>query len=95
MLRRNDILRLNRNADLVVLSSSRSGFGKQIKGEGVVSLGQSFFSAGAKKMVVSHWEVDDKVTAELMSRFYRKYLTENKSSDIKSNARSTTGDKAR
>jgi CHAT domain-containing protein len=79
LLRWNDILRLNLNADLVVLSSCKSGFGKQIKGEGVISLAHNFFSAGAKNLVVSLWEVDDKVTAELMSRFYRKYLRENKS----------------
>ncbi len=77
-LRANEILSLNLNADLVVLSACQSGLGKQLKGEGIVSLAHSFFSAGAKSLIVSLWDVDDKVTAELMTRFYHKYLVENK-----------------
>jgi CHAT domain-containing protein len=78
-LRPNDILRLDLNAELVVLSACRSGAGKQVKGEGIISLGQSFFSAGARRLIVSSWDVDDKVTAELMTRFYRKHLAEKQS----------------
>ena len=81
-LRPNDILRLDLNADLVVLSACRSGLGKQVKGEGIISLGQSFFAAGARRLIVSSWDVDDKVTAELMSRFYRKHLAEKKSISV-------------
>ncbi len=77
-LRTNDILRIDLNAGLVVLSSCRSGIGKQIKGEGMLSLANSFLAAGARRLLVSLWDVDDKVTAELMSRFYRKHLTEKK-----------------
>ncbi len=81
-LRPNDILRLNLNADLVVLSACQSGLGKQVKGEGIISLGQSFFSAGARRLIVSSWDVDDKVTAELMTRFYRKHLAEKKNISV-------------
>ncbi len=78
-LRSNDILRFDLNADLVVLSACRSGSGKQFTGEGITSLANSFFAAGARGLLVSLWNVDDKVTAELMARFYHKYLQENKS----------------
>ncbi len=78
-LRSNEILQLDLNADLVVLSACQSGLGKQMKGEGMISLTHSFFSAGAKSLIASLWDVDDKVTAELMARFYRNYLVENKS----------------
>jgi CHAT domain-containing protein len=76
--RANDILRLNLNADLVVLSSCRSGTGKQVKGEGIVSFTHSFFSVGAKRMISSVWDVKDKVAAEIMTKFYRGHLSEGK-----------------
>jgi CHAT domain-containing protein len=79
LLRPADILRLDLNADLIVLSACQSGLGKQVTGEGIVSLGHSFFAAGAHRLMVSLWSVRDKVTAELMSRFYRLYLKEGKS----------------
>ena len=61
-------------ADLVVLSACRTALGKEIRGEGLVGLTQSLFYAGAARLVVSLWEVDDRVTAELMVRFYRNLL---------------------
>ena len=82
LIRPNDILRLNLNADLVVLSACQSGLGKQIKGEGILSLGQSFLSAGARRLIVSLWNVDDKVSAELMARFYRKHLLDKKNISV-------------
>lgn len=81
-VRSNDILRIDLDADLVVLSSCRSGAGKQIKGEGMISLANSFFAAGARHLLVSLWDVNDKVTAELMLRFYRKHLKERKSFSV-------------
>ncbi len=44
----------------------------------MLSLDNSFFAVGARRLLVSLWDVDDKVTAELMLRFYRKHLTEKK-----------------
>jgi CHAT domain-containing protein len=82
LLRPNNILRLSLNADLVVLIASQSGLGKQIKGEGSVLIGRFFFSAGAHRLIVSLWNVDDKVTTELMSRFYQKHLVEEKNISI-------------
>lgn len=77
-LRSSDILRLDLNAEMVVLSACRTALGKQVKGEGMMSLAHSFFSAGAKRLVASLWDVDDKLTAEMMRRFYFKYLKEGK-----------------
>lgn len=78
-LQSNDILNLDLSAELVVLSSCQSGLGKQVRGEGLIALSQSFFIAGSSASIISLWDVDDKVTAELMTRFYRKYLIENES----------------
>jgi len=41
----------------------------EIKGEGLVGLTGGFMSAGAKRVVVSLWIVEDEATSELMKRF--------------------------
>ncbi len=61
---------LRLDADLVVLSACRTGGGREVRGEGLLGLSQGFFAAGARHLVVSLWEVDDKATSELMQRFY-------------------------
>ncbi|MDQ3799909.1 MAG: CHAT domain-containing protein [Acidobacteriota bacterium] len=72
-LRSSDILNLNLTANLVILSSCRSGVGKRVRGEGLMSLAQSFFAAGARRLIASQWKVEDKASAELMIRFYKHY----------------------
>ncbi len=37
---------------------------------------QAFFQAGARRVVVSHWNIQDQATAELMARFYQGMLVE-------------------
>jgi CHAT domain-containing protein len=59
------------NADLVVLSACETGLGKEVKGEGLVSLTRAFMYAGTPSVVASLWKVADLSTAELMTRFYR------------------------
>jgi CHAT domain-containing protein len=49
---------------------SFTGLGKEIRGEGLVGLTQAFIYSGARRVVVSLWDVEDKATAELMARFY-------------------------
>jgi CHAT domain-containing protein len=61
-------------ADLVVLSACRTALGREIRGEGLVGLTRGFFYAGASRVVVSLWSVDDRATTELMVRFYRHLL---------------------
>jgi len=75
-LRLNELQRFDLDADLVFLSACQTGFGKQVIGEGFISLGQSFYASGARSVVFTGWKIDDRVTAELVSRFYKKYLTE-------------------
>src|SRR4030095_11271534 len=73
-LRGHDISTLKRPAELVVLSACQTGLGKDIKGEGLVGLTRGFMYAGAARVVVSLWSVNDKATADLMTRFYEKML---------------------
>lgn len=71
-----DVFNLQLSAELVVLSGCRTGLGKQIKGEGLIGLTGGLMYAGAKRVVVSLWSVDDQATAALMSRFYQGILKE-------------------
>jgi CHAT domain-containing protein len=73
-LRANDIYNLKLPAELVVLSACQTGLGQEIKGEGLVGLTRGFMYAGAARVVVSLWNVNDKATADLMTKFYEKML---------------------
>jgi len=75
-LRAGEIARLALPADLVVLSACRTGLGHEIRGEGLVGLTQAFLTAGASRVMVSLWDVDDQATARLMGRFYQNLLQE-------------------
>jgi CHAT domain-containing protein/Tfp pilus assembly protein PilF len=69
-LRMIEIFNMRLPADLVVLSACRTGLGKDVKGEGLISLTRAFMYAGAPRVVVSLWSINDRATAELMARFY-------------------------
>lgn len=73
-LRLVEISSLNLPAELVVLSACKSGLGKEVRGEGLLSLTRGFMHAGAARVVVSLWDVNDKSTASLMAEFYRGLL---------------------
>jgi CHAT domain-containing protein len=73
-IRAREILEWPLEADLVVLSGCRTGIGRVIRGEGIMALSRAFLAAGASRLVMSLWSVDDKATAELMARFYRRML---------------------
>ena len=69
-LRANDILDLQLDAGLAVLSSCSSGTGKIINGEGVLGLSSAFLSAGVPAVLASLWAVDDGATAHFMDLYY-------------------------
>lgn len=70
-----EILGLQINSELVVLSSCKSGLGRIDKAEGILGMQKSFFEAGAKSIIVSLWDVNDKYTSYFMESFY-KFLSE-------------------
>lgn len=53
-----------------MLSACSTGLGREVRGEGLVGLTQSFLAAGARGVVVSLWPVDDRSTADLMASLY-------------------------
>ncbi|MDY6782200.1 MAG: CHAT domain-containing protein [Cyanobacteriota bacterium] len=71
LLTSEELLNLNINAELVVLSACDTGRG-DITGDGVIGLSRAFVAAGTPSIVVSLWAVPDAPTAELMREFYQQ-----------------------
>ncbi|GAX37359.1 CHAT domain-containing tetratricopeptide repeat protein [Nodularia sp. NIES-3585] len=81
-LRLGDIFNLNFPADLVVLSACETGLGGEVSGEGLVGLTRGLMYAGAERLAVSLWKVDDRGTSELMQRFYQQMLQHGESPNV-------------
>ena len=65
-----EIYELDLRAQLAVLTACETGIGKNVDGEGVRSLGYSFAYAGCPSLVMSLWSIDEKVSSEIITRFY-------------------------
>lgn len=59
-------------SELVVLSACQTASGKLYRGEGLASIGQAFFQAGAESLIASLWNVDDQQAPGIMSCFYQQ-----------------------
>ncbi len=70
LLTASEILDLNLNAELVVLSACDTGRGR-ITGDGVIGLSRSLITAGVPSVIVTLWSVPDAPTASLMTEFYQ------------------------
>jgi CHAT domain-containing protein len=76
LLRLRDIYNLQLAAELVVLSACDTALGKEVKGEGLMSMVRGFMYSGTPRVLASLWKVDDEATAELMKEFYKHLLQE-------------------
>ncbi|HJZ79788.1 MAG TPA: CHAT domain-containing protein, partial [Pyrinomonadaceae bacterium] len=65
-----DITRYPLHAGLVTLSACQTAGKRTYAGEGLTGLAWAFLSAGAAQVVAGLWDVDDRATSSLMSRFY-------------------------
>lgn len=73
LLAASEIAALKLNADLVVLSAcNTAGSGGKFGGDALSGLAESFFFAGARSLVVSHWQVPSAATAQLMTGMFKK-----------------------
>jgi CHAT domain-containing protein len=57
LLTASEVAALNLNADWVVLSACNTAAGEKIGAEALSGLARSFFYAGARSLLVSHWPV--------------------------------------
>ena len=69
-LKMSDILSLKMNADIVALTACQTGLGKDLSGEGVMSMGRAFQYAGAKSVLMTLWEVEEASATKLTERFF-------------------------
>ena len=74
-----EIMKLNLNADLVVLSACETARGRVGAGEGLIGLSWAVFVAGCPTIIVSQWKVESVSTTRLMVAFHRdlKLIIEN------------------
>lgn len=71
LLEASEIATLKINADLVVLSAcNTAGGGGRFGGDALSGLAESFFFAGARNLLVSHWQVPSAATTQLMSQVF-------------------------
>jgi CHAT domain-containing protein len=68
LLTSSDVMQLDLDANLVILSACNSGGpGGSTAGESLSGLARAFFFAGARALMVTHWSVNDQVAAYLVA----------------------------
>jgi len=67
-----------RGCELVVLSACDTNVGVRRAGQGIASLQQAVYAAGARASLTSLWKVTDRATRALMVDFYRRMWVEKK-----------------
>ena len=80
LLEAREIMNMNLNSDLAVLSACQTARGRISSGEGVIGMSWAFFAAGCPTTVVSQWSVESQSTTELMIEFHRNLLSGQKMS---------------
>jgi CHAT domain-containing protein/predicted negative regulator of RcsB-dependent stress response len=65
-----DVMSVPLTAELVTISACRSAGAKTYAGEGPVGFAWAFLRAGARNVIAGLWDVNDRSTAQLMSRLY-------------------------
>lgn len=71
-LRLEELYSPKRRKELVVLSACKTDVGDLKKGEGVFSIKRGFFKAGARSVVSTLWDVNEKANMEIMTTFYKE-----------------------
>ena len=60
------------DCELAVLSACQTNVGPELPLEAGATLAQAFLAAGTRRVVASHWSVDDPSTAELIGAFFEE-----------------------
>lgn len=61
-------------AELVTLSACETALGPDSGGEGFVGFTQALLMSGTRSVCLSPWNVNDRATSLLMTRFYQNLL---------------------
>jgi len=72
MLEAWEIMKLDLNAEMVVLSACETARGRVAGGEGMIGLAWALFVAGCPTTVVSQWPVEVNSMSELMVEFHKR-----------------------
>ncbi|HWX54030.1 MAG TPA: CHAT domain-containing protein [Verrucomicrobiae bacterium] len=67
-----DLYRLKLTAELVTLSGCSTGLNVIAAGDELIGLVRGLLSAGARSLLLTLWDVNDRSTAEFMKAFYRR-----------------------
>ena len=74
LLTSSDIMQLNLDANVVILSACNTGgAGGRTAGESLSGLARAFFFAGARSLMVTHWSVNDQAAAYLVAATLARY----------------------
>ncbi len=69
-----ELMKLDLNAELAVLSACETARGHVAAGEGIIGMSWALFVAGSPAAVVSQWKVDSARSSELMIEFHRNLV---------------------
>ncbi len=73
ILQASEVIQLQLDAELVVLSACETAVGTLQGQEGISALSGAFLLAGARRVVSTLWAIDDSASLSLMKRFYRHF----------------------
>ncbi|MEM6845320.1 MAG: CHAT domain-containing tetratricopeptide repeat protein [Bacteroidota bacterium] len=65
-----ELYNMSLEAQLLILSACESGVGKYYVGEGSFSLARSFMYAGCHSVLMSLWEINDRLTTRMVTNIY-------------------------
>lgn len=86
-LRLEELYATKKRKELVVLSACKTDVGDIKKGEGVFSIKRGFFKAGARSVISTLWDVNEKANMEITTSFYREIASGKKKSEALRNAK--------
>ena len=73
-----EIVLLDMDSRMVLLSACETGLGTLKRGDGMVGMARAFLVSGVENVGVSLWSISDTATLEFMTRLYGKVLNEGK-----------------
>jgi CHAT domain-containing protein len=76
-----DLYRTNLPAELLTLSACVTGLDFVDEGDELIGLTRGLLYAGARSVLVSLWDVDDRSTADLFQKFYRELAKQSRKAD--------------